>query len=1276
VDGPIEVRLTTFDILDEFAEVIANLATGGTTVNTLTRPEESPSRSTVDTLIRVFNNDFVEIAFNDDNFAIKGDIDETFIGTFDPRQYRPWDPRVIFDAIAGEGYFIQVEGGQREVFLDAMDTGDFSKVAWRRASGSYQLQINAGPDLDFDDDYINGLLGTDASANGVIPIDEATGDAVIFAEIDNTQLNPVDIDSFEFIAVREGPVTLTVQRTSGQLEPDAGVFEEQTLSLVTAGNGGPDGNLVLNFNAKKGERFFIQVRSLVLSQGEYTLTIDSQGAVDDHASVPKFFDATELVVLDFNGTASASGSIEHPGDTDVFFFEPTAFDLARLAVTATSPFFDPLVRIYEVGVDLLGTPKLRLIAFDDDGGNDLDSLVEFSVTPPDRDTFIDDPDDIAYNGYYVVVSGSDRDTDFGGYTIEMEVSKTDDHPDIGQFAFATPIGVVPSTGLGEDEGEIEKIGDSDLFRFTAPATGPMTINVVNAEGSLIRSRVTIYDAAFNVIATDDAADATPGDPDSATVSFDVDRQGQYYVLVEGIDGTNGLGPVGAYSVLIDGPILDAVANKGEFGLATNIVLAPANGNGMFVTLIDKEGDTDLFSFATIVDGNIEITVSTPGGSIRPVITLFDQNQTVIATATDGGPADLDGVRDGAVTIQTTAPSANITYYALVEGSANLDPGEEPIGNYTILVDGPDGFVPPDNDDHADAGDFPSATPIFVSPLTGDGTATGEIEEVDDTDLFTFVSLSDGVSFVHVITPIGAVADLQVRIYGPDEEQIAFDATGIPGVNAATSFAIAGAGEQYYIEVDGVGLATGTYTIKLDSEPQTHFQFFPEGFANNNIDEFVSVFNPNDTPVTYSIVLRYENPDLPVDETVVVSEEVLGAGMRSGATISQGSQGFLAPGVIKNTPYAIIVTSDGPLGASLSHYDFNVATGESFTDRTSDTWTFARAERVPGAIRDFLVFYNPNDHQVSVSLTARTVTGQTIVLNQIVGANRRSGWDLNAQDELPNGVFGIVVESEAVNPDDADEHIGIVASLTHFDVTNNQEGEGFSVLGDADGGSTVGVIPSLTNGGLIEAELVLFNPTNTPAVVTILGKYIEVNLSDVVLNRAIAPGQTIRLVGQQLGFVAEQPVGLRYVSNTPLTVQASETQNGDSNSTTGITHVGQSFFFGDAFINTNKAGQKYFETIDLYNPATTSIDVTLIFSFSTGAQSQIVVTVGAGDYAKVDLHELNQILNQPGSNFKFFGIEALSSSSFAATLTHYDLFLNGGWTAAGSPLGITTSLADL
>ena len=201
----------------------------------------------------------------------------------------------------------------------------------------------------------------------------------------------------------------------------------------------------------------------------------------------------------------------------------------------------------------------------------------FSVTKPDRDTFIDDPVDLAYNSYYVVVSGADPDNDFGDYAIEIALSQTDDHPDAGQFEFATPIPIAPETGLGEDTGDIEIDTDTDLFRFVAPAGGTATIEVANADSSLLRPRVRVFDSSFTEITSGDGPDIAPGGTSTASVSFSVVREEEYYVLVEGVASVMGLELSGAYDVTIGAPPKDDHANENEFEFATKINLAPTNG---------------------------------------------------------------------------------------------------------------------------------------------------------------------------------------------------------------------------------------------------------------------------------------------------------------------------------------------------------------------------------------------------------------------------------------------------------------------------------------------------------------------------------------------------------------------------------------------------------------------------------------------------------------------------------------------------------------------------
>ena len=312
--GTIEVRTASVNILDEFASIVGNGASTGTKTYS----------SQLDAKLTVFSNDFVMLATNDDTFAIKSEREVTHIGTFEDRTFRPRDPRVVFDVTSGEGYFVLVESAQRQAFLDAQDSGDYSEVDWRSAIGSYEMMVNAVPNLGYEDDYSNAFA---PDTTTVVPIGEATGDGSILGEIDNNAFNPADVDTFSFIAPQSGPISITVTRTSGLLEPDVAVFEETAFNLITAGNSGPDGSVTVMYNAKKGERFYVSVQSIIGSEGQYEMTIDGAGGSDDHGSDPKWYSASVLEVLDFNGSASGTGTIENAGDTDVFKFDPMSFDL-------------------------------------------------------------------------------------------------------------------------------------------------------------------------------------------------------------------------------------------------------------------------------------------------------------------------------------------------------------------------------------------------------------------------------------------------------------------------------------------------------------------------------------------------------------------------------------------------------------------------------------------------------------------------------------------------------------------------------------------------------------------------------------------------------------------------------------------------------------------------------------------------------------------------------------------------------------------------------------
>jgi len=592
--------------------------------------------------------------------------------------------------------------------------------------------------------------------------------------------------------------------------------------------------------------------------------------------------------------------------------------------------------------------------------------------------------------------------------------------------------------------------------------------------------------------------------------------------------------------------------------------------------------------------------------------------------------------------------------------------------------------------------FPGqGTLVPLAQLTGDGEMTSSfVSGGADTQVFSFDSLAVGPAFVQVVTEQGSDLDARVRVFDEAGLFILEEGVGTFGNTADTEFLVDGTGERYTLQVERTS-GSGDFTLRLDTEPVTHFLFYPEGFANDRISEFVSITNPNDFEVTYTVRLKYEDPALP-KEALIQENVTLAAGARGGVTIATREEG--TPGednfkpatrvtdlltgepIEKATPYAIVIESDAPLAATISHFDFGIATGESFTDVTSDVWSFARATRTPGEVFSFPIFYNPNDHDARVSVTLMPADGSPpVTLSQQVEAGRRSGFNLNAETTLPEGQFGVIITSEAFDPSDQDDHIGIVAAITEFD---DAEEQGWSVVGTPELGAPEGVIPSLALTEAGRVEVTVFNPsTTTAALVTITASFINSDKTDVVLPvQNIGATGSLTLTGETFGMEQGDEISIQFSTATggafigSVVVQGLDVRFADSASITAPTEVGTGFFFGDAFINANLAGELYFETLSFFNPNDFDIQVDIEFRFSDGVQNGLTVTVPSEDFFNVDLHTLDQILNH--KNLNFFGIITDSDEAFAVTMTHFDLFFGSGWGATGAPLGLTVPIAML
>jgi hypothetical protein len=1230
--------------------------------------------SLLDAALRVFSNDFVQIGVSDYNPALAGEIAADPSGTF-VRTFRHRDPVLTFKVRRGEKYYLQVESSQRALWGSA----DQDKIDWRYAIGGYEIIIDAPANLNFDDDFSGTLpspipIGTQ---NPILPTDPPNGGGTISGVIDNTLANPDDTDAFYMNTVARGPVTLTFTTPGAStLRAAVNVTNIDTGFVVAQGASTPGTPLSLNWIAQRGDIYVIVVDGIGSSEGAYTITVQGQPYVDDrpqHAfdlagnPVPngsflgsQWLNTSALSVNRFFGTAVVNGQIEDASDLDVYTYTSETWEIATVTVTSNSPTLNPFVRVFEVGEDPLGenppgTPVhpvyLQIGQNNDFPGLGTNSRAQFSMTPG--------------RTYYIQVSGASPDAHFGAYTLTLAVIPTDDHPNLADRPVATQVPItydsLSGVGTGSRNGVIERDTDNDLFVFTAPATGGFFINVATP-GSLLAPRVELRNAAGGLITSGEGAF---GEANIGATSGLLQGQIYYVVVYPGTpDDPQETDRFGSYVLTVTTLPVDDHPNAGEFGLIGPndiISLNPSTGIGLGSGVIVPFTDTDLFRVTTLAAGNLVVQLATPNSAFDGRLRLF--NASFVQIAINSGDSDT-------ALVSTNATAAGQVYYILVEPDVTAS-GPTLTGSYSLRVTGAiggGGGGGPGPDDHPNAGDFANASPLALDPRTGEGSRGGIINFLGDTDLFTFTVPSyangrAGSVFLQVVTPVGGVLDAAVRVFDANFNQVRFDALGIPGATAATSFTSTGG--VYYALVEQVGSNTGAYTLRVAADPGVSRMYYPEGFAGSTINEFVPLVNANPFTVRIlQVIAHYEfdpnDPNAPRDQVLTLAPEemVLAPNSRGGFTVSTAADQANAK-VRIGRPYALQIISDGPLGGSFSHYDFGVTVGESFTNRTSTIWTFAEARRDATKYADFLVYFNPNDTDAHVTVTLTYDDGSVTTFTRTVPAWRRDGVGFNTDGSVTrNGVFAVKVESD----------IGIVAALSSYDFVN---GRGDGWLGNPDGGATEGAVPGVSSGSGVDSSIAIYNANASPATVTIHVSYARVDLPDLVKVVTVAGQSRTSMTLASLGLVPGQVAGLRYSSNQAVTVNVLEYRFGDGDGAVTPTTAATTAVIGDAFVNPAAAGVLYIEELGLFNPASLAVNVTITFLFVDGSAAAQSVTIAPNQFAFIRIDQQPAILNRVEPTA--FSLRLDATTPFVATFAHYDLFLNGGWRAVPQPIGLVNPL---
>lgn len=210
---------------------------------------------------------------------------------------------------------------------------------------------------------------------------------------------------------------------------------------------------------------------------------------------------------------TSTGVIGTSGDVDQFTITLTAGQTYMISMRGTGD--SALADAYLTLANSGGT----VVAFDDDGGSGRNSLLTFTATTTGT--------------YTISAQGYPGDGLTGGYTIDVRQMTSD--------AVGSTLGAAKSINVGQTTfGFIESSSDVDMYKVTLTADTFYSIELAggadyNTDPASVRrgevdTIITIYDAAGNVVATND--DLSYPEDVSSGLSFSPSASGTYYIEVK------------------------------------------------------------------------------------------------------------------------------------------------------------------------------------------------------------------------------------------------------------------------------------------------------------------------------------------------------------------------------------------------------------------------------------------------------------------------------------------------------------------------------------------------------------------------------------------------------------------------------------------------------------------------------------------------------------------------------------------------------------------------
>ncbi|HRE44173.1 MAG TPA: pre-peptidase C-terminal domain-containing protein [Terricaulis sp.] len=320
--------------------------------------------------------------------------------------------------------------------------------------------------------------------------------------------------------------------------------------------------------------------------GAYTLSVESERLPRDPAAA----DTSTRARITLGQTVTSL--LDYPGDRDWYRIRLTAGETYRFALNrndeADEPLGDPLLQLYDA--------RGEEVAMDDDGGGNLNALLEYTAT--------------ATGNYFIEARGFSDDA-AGGYTLSARA---------GDIPADASTDVSLSADGDYREGVLAPAGDRDWYRLTLSEGQTVRISLTSVD-MMLDPLLVVYGPDGAAAATDDDG----GEGLNSWLEFTATASGDHFVEARGFSDDAG----GSYAVSIaSGDIPDSSQTDEALGF---------DGQGRVSTL-GAPGDVDWFAVDLVEARTYRFSVESTGETplADPMLTIYDVNGEAVATDDDGG----------------------------------------------------------------------------------------------------------------------------------------------------------------------------------------------------------------------------------------------------------------------------------------------------------------------------------------------------------------------------------------------------------------------------------------------------------------------------------------------------------------------------------------------------------------------------------------------------------------------------------------------------------------